>query len=310
MSNEDTITRLVAWAERREDIRAVLLTSTRAVPHAATDALSDYDVVLVVADVRPFVEDRRWLEDFGELLVVFWDAVYPDPDYGLEQTGNVAQYADGLKIDFTVCPVEYLRRAAAAPALPDELDAGYRVLLDKDGLADALAPPSYRAYVPARPTEAEYLTHINDFLTDAPYVAKCLWRDELLPAKWCLDHDMKHAYLRPVLEWLVSCDSGWSKPVGSLGKGLKKRLPPELWAEVEAAYAGGGIAENWEALERTVAVFRRAAVEVGERLGYAYPHELERRVMAYVRQIRAMPPAGVIAHRGSWGSAIGAEPPV
>ena len=27
-------------------------------------------------------------------------------------------------------------------------------------------------------------------------MAKCLWRDEIFPAKWCLDYDMKHVYLR------------------------------------------------------------------------------------------------------------------
>jgi hypothetical protein len=30
-------------------------------PSAPVDALSDYDVMLVVEDVRPFIEDRSWL---------------------------------------------------------------------------------------------------------------------------------------------------------------------------------------------------------------------------------------------------------
>jgi hypothetical protein len=43
-----------------------------------------------------------------------------------------------------------------------------------------------------RGNEETYQTLIQDFFSDAPYVAKCLWRDELLPAKWCLDYDMKY----------------------------------------------------------------------------------------------------------------------
>jgi aminoglycoside 6-adenylyltransferase len=164
------------------------------------DVLSDYDAVLVVEDVRPFFEHRSWLGDFGEVLVAYWDPIYSDPDHGIEQTGNVTLYADGLKIDFRLWPVALARRIAQAPALPDELDAGYAVLLDKDGLFDAMPPPSYGAYVPDRPDEGTYLTVVNDFLSDAPYVAKFLWRDELLPAKWCLDYDMKHTYLRRMLE--------------------------------------------------------------------------------------------------------------
>jgi aminoglycoside 6-adenylyltransferase len=286
---DDVIRRLVGWAEQRDAIRAMLLTSTRAVPNAKIDVLSDYDVILVVEDVRPFFEDRTWIEDFGEVLVVYWDPLHPDPDFGIEQVGNVTQYRDGLKIDFTVWPLEILRLIAQAAALPAELDAGYRVLLDKDHLTDDMLAPTYSAYIPARPTNEEYQTHINDFLTDAPYVAKCLWRDELLPAKWCLDYDMKHVYLRVVLEWRIELDHGWSAPTGNLGKGLKKRLPPEVWSELEASYAGAAIADNWESLYRTMALFRRVAIEVGEVLGYAYPHDLDRRVTAFVQEIQRLP---------------------
>jgi aminoglycoside 6-adenylyltransferase len=289
MSSHDpreVIRRLTLWADRKDSVRAMLLTSTRANPGATVDVHSDYDAVLVVEDVHPFFEDRSWLGDFGEVLVAYWDPIYPDPDHGIELTGNVTQYADGLKIDFTLWPVALARRIVRAPTLPDELDAGYAVLLDKEGLFDAMLPPSYGAYVPDRPDEGTYLTVVNDFLSDAPYVAKCLWRDELLPAKWCLDHDMKHVYLLRMLEWRMERDHGWSVPAGHLGKGLKKRLPAEIWSQLEGTFAGAGIADNWEAHFRTMELFRRIATEVADDLGYAYPLDLDRRVTAYVREIR------------------------
>jgi aminoglycoside 6-adenylyltransferase len=86
----------------------------------------------------------------------------------------------------------------------------------------------------------------------------------------------------------MEIDHGWSVPTGNLGKGLKKRLPPDIWAQVEQAYAGASIANNWEALEHTMALFRRVAVEVGAHLGYAYPDELHQRVCAYVEQIKQL----------------------
>jgi aminoglycoside 6-adenylyltransferase len=131
---------------------------------------------------------------------------------------------------------------------------------------------------------------INDFLSDAPYVAKYLWRDELLPAKWCLDVDMKHTYLRQLLEWRMEIDHDWSNPTGSLGKGLKKRLPADIWARVEQTYAGARISDNWEALAHTMTLFRQAAIEVGAHLGYTYPDELHQRVSAYVEQIKQLEP--------------------
>ena len=193
---------------------------------------------------------------------------------------------DGLKIDFTLWPVELLRRIAAAPALPADLDVGYSVLVDKDHLTEGMKAPTYTAYVPTRPSDDTYQTMIQEFLSDAPYVAKCLWRDELMPAKWCLECDMKHKYLRQMLEWRMACDYEWAAPAGSLGKGLKKRLPPEIWSLLEESYVGAGLDENWEALFRTMVLFRRVAAEVGAHLGYAYPDELDRRVTTYVQQMR------------------------
>jgi len=123
-------------------------------------------------------------------------------------------------------------------------------------------------------------------LSDAPYVAKCLWRDELLPAKWCLDCDMKYTYLRQLLEWRMEINYGWSVPAGFLGKGLKKRLPPDVWAQVEQTYVGARVADNWDALAHTLALFRRVALEVGGHLGYAYLDDLHQRVSEYVEQIK------------------------
>jgi len=285
---EDVFRRLIGWAEARDSIRAMLLTSTRAVPDAAVDLLSDYDVILIVDDIRPFFEDRRWLEDFGEVLVVYWDPIYRDPEHGIEKTANVTQYADGLKIDFTLWPVELLQKIVRAPALNAELDAGYRVLLDKDNLTHEMKPPTYQAYIPVRPTNEVYQLLINDFFTDAPYMAKCLLRGELLPAEWCLDYDMKHVHLRPMLEWRMGVEHNWSLPTGSLGKGLKKRLPPEIWSELEETYTGAGTQDHWEALFRTMNLFRRVAREVGESLGYEYPLELDQRVTDFVRKMQAL----------------------
>jgi aminoglycoside 6-adenylyltransferase len=288
--SDEVIERLQAWAQGQDPVRAMLLTSTRAVPNAVVDALSDYDVILVVRDIHPFFDDRSWLAAFGRVLVSYWDPIHPDPDHGIEQTGNVIQYEDGLKIDFTLWPVEFMRRIAAAPALPAELDAGYAVLLDKDQLTEGMKAPGYTAYIPPRPSEETFQQVVEEFFSDVPYVAKCLLRGELFPTKWALDYDMKHVYLRQMLEWRMECDHNWSAPVGALGKGLEKRLSPAVWSQLEESYAGARVEENWTALFRTIALYRQVACEVADHLGYAYPHELDQRVTNYAQQMRQIRP--------------------
>ena len=282
--NVPTITRLVQWAEGQPLVRAMLLTSTRAVPNAMGDVLSDYDVILALSDVRPFFEDRTWLEAFGTLLVLYRDPL--ETEGGYLKSGYVVQFDSGLKIDFTLVETQYFASLHNARQLPAELDAGYRLLLDKDGLAGGLQPPTYRAYIPAPPTETEYLEAIEVGLLDATYVAKYLWRDDLMAAKFVLDNFLKQEHLRPLLEWHYEIDHGWRVKPGPYGRQMKKWLRPDLWVDLESTYTGPGLEENWDALFKTIALLHKAGVEVGSRLGFAYPYEMEHRTLVYIQKVK------------------------
>jgi len=278
------IGQLMRWAAEHEPVRAMLLTSTRTSPEARVDLFSDYDVVLAVTDIHPFFEDRAWLEDFGRVLVVYRDPI--QQEYGAEKFAYITQYEDGLKIDFILWPVEMLPRIIAAPQLPDNLDVGYAILIDKDNLTAGLQPPTYTAHIPSPPTRAQYEGRIEAHFHEATYTAKHLWRGDLMAAKYNLDSAMKMNSLRPMLEWRMESDRGWSVRPGAYGRGLKRFLPPETWRELESTYAGAAEQENWDALFKTIALFRRIAIEVGQRLGYDYPHELDRRVVAYLQKVQ------------------------
>ena len=282
----EVIQQLIQWAEHQTSVRAMLLTGSRANSNTQADVFSDYDIILVVPDIHPFFEDRSWLQDFGEVLVAYWDPIHPAPDNGIEQVANVIQFADGLHIDFQVWPIELMRLIVKESVLPADLDIGYSILIDKDHLTDGMQTPTYSAYIPKPPTEEIFQKVVEDFFSDVPYVAKCLWRDELMPIKWCLDYDMKHNFLRQMLEWRMELDQNWSVPAGNLGRGLKKQLPPRIWTELERTYAAGGIEENWDALFRTIYLFREVGIEVAERLGYTYPLEMDQRVTAYSQKVK------------------------
>ena len=99
--------------------------------------------------------------------------------YGHNKFAYITQYSDGLKIDFSIWPVEIVRYIVVNGILPDDLDVGYKVLLDKDELTKGLKASTYKAYIPEKPTEAEYHTLIEVFFHEATYVAKYLWRDDL-----------------------------------------------------------------------------------------------------------------------------------
>jgi aminoglycoside 6-adenylyltransferase len=283
-TEDKIIQQIVHWAEREPLVCAVILTSSRAIPHAHTDAFSDYDVILVLREIKSFYEDRGWLETFGSVL-----ALYRDPlilDRGFERSAYVTQYESGLKIDFSLWPVEVLKRIVSEPQLPPEFDAGYQVLLDKDHLADDLQPPTYSSYIPKPPTDVQYQTTMEEFFLDTTYVAKFLWRDDVIAAKHILDHSLKQEYLLRMLEWRIEIEHAWSVKPGPYGRGLKRWLPPDVWADLEGTYTGADLDSNWIALFRTIDLTRRVAITVGQRLGYNYPDNLEQRVRSYLLKVR------------------------
>jgi aminoglycoside 6-adenylyltransferase len=275
---------LIDWGKQQDDVRAMILTGSLASPAPYVDAMSDYDVILILTDNLPRFERREWLSDFGTVLVAYRDPILPNEE--LQSWGYVVQYESGLRIDFTLWTVEMLQSLATMPELSAEFDAGYRVLMDKDSLTDSLKPPTHRGYIPKPPTEAEYLEKIENFLVDACGVAKYLWRDDLMAVKLVLDHYMKQEGLLQMLEWQLEIEHHWSVKPGPYGRRLKKWLRPDLWSALEATYTGADIASNWQTLERTIGLMQQVATEVGDSLGYAYPQAMHDRVMAYLQDIQ------------------------
>lgn len=276
---------LIAWGESQPDVRAMVLTSTRARENAAVDWFSDYDVIVFTSEIQRRYDDRQWLESFGEIVISWWDPLEIDPNSGLLTTGNVVYYPNARKIDFTLWPVEMA--AHVARGLPTELDAGYRVLLSKNEFTADWPAATGEGYRHRLPNCEQYLAAVNDFFIGVPYVVTALLRGELLPAKWVLDYDMRYEYLLPMLEWYAVSIHGDSVTIGAHGKGLQPLLPAEIWAQLEQTYASLDVGENRAALSAMIQLFREVAEHVGNAIGCAYPAELHDRVMRHIETLEA-----------------------
>lgn len=279
----DAVGRLMGWGSAQPTVRALILTGSRANPHAQIDRLSDFDLEVFVTDMDPFIRDEAWVRWFGEPLALFPDS---GDDGGTPSITRLVLYEDGTRIDYNVHHVSDLAATLAEPQLPRGLDAGYRVLLDKDGLAGQLAPPTHTAYVRRGPEAAEFRTLVEEFWWGMTYVAKYLWRDDLLPARYSLHGGLDR--LRQVLEWQIEAERGWSLPLGTRGRGFKWLLGAQRWRELERSLSGPSVEEHWAALFTLSGLFGRTAAAVAEHLEYEYPLDLDRRVTAYVAHVRRL----------------------
>jgi len=282
---KDVVDKLVAWGTAHPLVRAMILTSSRTRPYGPVDLLSDYDLILAVSDVRPFAFEDAWLSEYGRPMVRWGDQ---GEEHGLTTYFRGVVYQNYVKIDYSIWPVEVLERITAEAPLP-ELDMGYRVLLDKDQRTAGWKQPTYQAYIPSRPTAAEYQALVEEFWWGTTYVAKSLWRDELIFAKWVLDADLKLETMRRMLEWRIEIDHHWKVAPGVHGRVIEHLLPPDIWTEFASTYVLLDVEETWAALDRVIALFRQVALDVGHALGYTYPQRVDDQVSTYLKAIREMP---------------------
>ena len=280
---------ILGFAREDDRIRAVYLNGSRANPHARKDLFQDYDIVYTVTATRPFLEDRTWLARFGEITVMQepdLGAVFGDVSDHNVRYAFLMQFEDGNRIDLTL-------------QIPEETARTYRTdsltvpLLDKDGLLPEIPAATDRDYLITKPDAVRFAGCCNEFWWVSPYVAKGLWRGEILFAMEHFDRYVRDMLLR-MLIWEAGVRTGFSVSAGKCGKYLQPLLPRETWNRMMKTYAlPTDEAAVWDALFAMGDLFRDTARFVAESLGYVYNEDEDRRTTALLRDIRALPKEAV-----------------
>jgi aminoglycoside 6-adenylyltransferase len=279
-SGDEVVAHVLAIARADTRVRAVILSGSRADPAAPVDEWQDVDVAFVVRDIPSFRADPTWIDVFGERAIL----QRPDDMIGAPPRTDGGEsylmlFVDGSRIDLTLLPVEGMDGF--------EHDGPAEVLMDLDGVVPPPPPRDGAYFVPALPTAAAFADVCNEFWWVTPYVAKGLGRGETTYAHHHLDTVLREQ-LHTMLAWQVAAESGFRRGPGKFGRYLRRQLPPETWARLEATYADAEPEHVWAALEAMTALFRDVAVGVAERFGFLYPWQDDERVMAHVKRVRRM----------------------
>lgn len=281
MRDERQMTELIRnFARREEDIRAVFLGGSRANPNARRDLLQDYDVIFAVRDVGHYVRDRSWISGFGEILIMqepdLLDGCVTDSRYVF-----LMQFMDGNRIDLTFLREDEVKERVQA-------DSQTVCLLDKDGHYGTLPLPSDQSYWIGQPEECEFLACCNEFWWTAPYVAKGLWRGELLYAAGVFE-ECTRAELFKMLTWRVGEQGGWRVSAGKYCKDLPGYLSREERARLTSLYPPLNRQDLWNALEAACGWFAAEARGLAGRLNLRYRADEESNVIAFLKDLRALP---------------------
>lgn len=273
---------ILGFAKNDNRIRAVTLEGSRTNPNVPKDMFQDYDISFLVTEMESFVQNPNWVDRFGERIIMQTPeamSMFP-PELG-KRFSYLMLFTDGNRIDLTLIPLdekdEYCKE-----------DKLLRVLLDKDLCLPEVPAPTDIDYWVKRPSAAFFADCCNEFWWVSTYVAKGLWRKEIV---YAIDH--LNLYVRPMLikmlEWQVGLQTDFSVSIGKNGKYLENYLPEKSWKQLLNTYSDGSYDGIWNALFTMGDLFRITAENVANHLHYEYPLEEDRRVTKYLKHVHNLP---------------------
>ena len=239
----------------------------------------DFDIMYVVnTDVSTFVNNKQWIKQFGELLIM----QTPDEMDGNWEKNKYAyayllQFKDWNRIDLTV-----LHESKFASMRKDSQSI---LLLDKDNLIGELAPSSDKDYLPQPPTEKQFADCCNEFLWVSTYVAKGIWRKELTYSKYMSEQIVKEELIK-LLTWYAGIKSNFEKSIGKCGKYLEKYIEPEIWCQFVKTYTDADYTHMWDGLLLMCKVFNSIALKISSHYKYPYNEQEYKDVVAYLKSVK------------------------
>jgi aminoglycoside 6-adenylyltransferase len=276
MNRDAVLAQIVAWAQSRDEVRGALLVGSVARRESPADAYSDLDVVLLVGDPRPWVDDAGWLTEIGDPWIAFVEEA--PVGHGLERR---VLFADGVDVDFSLFPDS---RAGLAQ-IEGVLQRGARVLLDRDGLlAEAIAtaaaaPPSERI---ERPSVDELQNTVSDVLYHVIWAARKALRGERWMAAECIDCVIQNRLLR-LTRWHAAVVLGRSDTWHG-GRFLERWADPravELLGRAMTTTEPAGIREALASASDLVTLL---GGELAGPIGWSYPADAHARVVAWLAE--------------------------
>ena len=286
-SEQEMLALILKIAKEDECIRALYIFGSRANPAAETDKFSDFDIGFVVTETRPFIKDKKWLNNFGDIAIVFksqWNRL----QFGL--TGETIDFSrryiwgilfkDGNRIDLIIEIAEEAVKSVYVSGMPTI------TLLDKDGVLPvnpaSLTDADFSKGKPDRDKYEACCTAFWWFLND---VVKRIVRNELPYAIETYDNFVRYA-LNQMADWYIGILSGFSVSAGRSSKYFRKYLPADYYDLYARTYSGCNYTSLWNAIFSGCTLFEEMAEYVGRHYGFSYNKEEEGNMLEYLTKVK------------------------
>ena len=270
----------VAKSDRR--ILACYMTGSRANLNAPKDIFQDYDIFYVVKDTLSFIQDKKWILQFGNI----WYMQCPDQNpYYPHNPENIyswlIQCKDGNRIDLHVESFKHAKQHILDKKM-------CKILWDPQQILPSISQSSDAYYHVKKPTQEQFLSTCTEFWWYLNNVAKGLYRKELPYA-----NDMVNLYARKMLEriitWQIGIRTHFSVSVGKSCKYMKKWLTEKEYEIYLSTYVLDSVMHCWKSVFIMIDLFVTMAQDVAKKLSYRYDFEEEKAVIEYLKVVRQLP---------------------
>jgi aminoglycoside 6-adenylyltransferase len=267
---------LVTWAETVPAVTVTLVVGSQARQIKPADEYSDLDISLYVTRNHEQETESylQWMRDFAPVWMIL-------EEHHDETKSWLILYQGGIKVDFSVTLVGALQSLIDEKTLWDDQQRGYKILLDKEGIAAQLPAPTPFAPPPyTPPTQAQFIQRVEGYFYGAVYLAKQIRRGNLWKAKWA--DQIQQTMLLEMLEWHAHATHDSAVDTYYRGDFMRDWVNETIWQELHDVFAHFEAADSRKSLIASVRLFTRLTEETAAKLGYEHPRRMVEEVTDYL----------------------------
>lgn len=269
----------ITWQDDR--ILALYMNGSRVNPNVMQDDFQDYDVVFVVTETFSFINDKQWINNFGNPL--YFQLPDENPNFPNDKEnfyGYLVQFDDGVRLDIHIETLQH--------ALENiKKDSLCKILIDKNNYLPTIPESSDKDYWVKKPTQEQFLACCNEFWWCTNNLAKGLARKEILYVQ-----DMANFVVRKELEkmlsWKVGIKTDFKVSVGKSAKYISKYLESDIYENYLKTFFTCDIEAAWKSIFLMCDLFEKISEEVSSFLQYKYIKTECKNAKNYLEKIIAL----------------------
>ena len=266
----------INWAQGISHCRAIVLFGSASRSIRPADQYSDRDL-LVYTTEHESDEFIEWMRHYAPTWMVIRER-------GVKGILWLIVFKGGKSVHLGIDPVDSLQEIVASGEPSFDMKRGYKVLLDKDGLAAQLPPPEPYPPPYEPPSQTDFTECVENFTYGTILIAKQLKRGNLWTVQWA--NGKERDFVLKMIEWHTHAHDPnvdtWQR-----GEDMYKWIKPEIWQELHHIIGHFDADDSWRALFASIDLFHKLGRETADQLNYPYPETMIGEAKSYLRNVWA-----------------------